>query len=67
MICTTCGVDPCLNPSFCRQCRDADARARTRGTNPDFERLRRLLDDEISLHQAYREIMAYWRARASRR
>jgi hypothetical protein len=24
--CSTCGADPCINPSFCRACRDADRR-----------------------------------------
>jgi len=24
--CPTCGGDPCANPSFCRACREADAR-----------------------------------------
>jgi hypothetical protein len=24
--CPTCGAEPCVNPSFCRGCRDADAR-----------------------------------------
>jgi hypothetical protein len=26
MTCPTCGADPCINPSFCRLCRDADRR-----------------------------------------
>lgn len=24
--CPTCGADPCVNPSFCRACREADQR-----------------------------------------
>jgi hypothetical protein len=28
MICNTCGADPCINPGFCRTCREADAKQR---------------------------------------
>ena len=26
MTCSICGAENCLNPSFCRSCREADAR-----------------------------------------
>ena len=28
MICPTCGASPCINPSFCKLCRDADRKVR---------------------------------------
>jgi hypothetical protein len=31
--CLTCGADPCINPSFCAACRDADER-KARGERP---------------------------------
>jgi hypothetical protein len=53
MTCPTCGASPCINPSFCRTCREADARHRR---DPNAERHRRLLADSISLDRAYSEI-----------
>jgi hypothetical protein len=32
-LCPTCGADPCVNPSFCAACRDADQR-KARGEQP---------------------------------
>jgi hypothetical protein len=55
-----------LPSTFAAACRAADERQRRKPVDPAIERLRRLLDDEISLDQDYREIMAH-RARASRR
>jgi hypothetical protein len=34
-ICPTCGSDPCVNPDFCRACRDADRR-KARGEAPRY-------------------------------
>jgi hypothetical protein len=31
--CNTCGCNPCINPSFCEQCRNADAWLRTKKRN----------------------------------
>ena len=28
MTCSTCGADPCVNPPFCKACRDADRQVR---------------------------------------
>jgi hypothetical protein len=53
MTCNICGAEPCINPSFCRTCRKADARHRR---DPNAERQRRLLADDISLQRAYAEI-----------
>jgi hypothetical protein len=53
MTCPTCGSEPCVNQSFCRSCRKADARHRR---DPSVERHRRLLADSISLDRAYSEI-----------
>jgi hypothetical protein len=55
MTCDTCGTEPCVNPSFCRTCRKADAKYRRA---PDVGRLQALLDDSVSLDRAYREINA---------
>jgi hypothetical protein len=54
MTCPTCGAEPCINPSFCRTCREADARHHRR--DPNAERRRRLLADSISIDRAYAEI-----------
>jgi hypothetical protein len=48
-------LDPCHNPDFCKLCRAADRAARRRNAHddPKLERLRRLLDDDVSLERAY--------------
>jgi len=48
-------TDPCHNPDFCKLCRAADRAARRRNAHddPKLERLRRLLDDDVSLERAY--------------
>src|SRR5262245_23435685 len=54
MTCPTCGGTPCINPDFCRLCRDADHRK-----TPSPERLaqlRRLMSGNISLDRAQYEI-----------
>jgi hypothetical protein len=56
--CDVCGRQPCATPAFCQQCREADVRAAaSRGDDPHLKRLRRLMDDEISLERAYAEMM----------
>jgi hypothetical protein len=35
LTCETCGADPCINPSFCRACREADAR-KAHGESPRY-------------------------------
>jgi hypothetical protein len=56
--CDVCDHQPCATPAFCQQCREADVRAATsRGDDPHLKRLRRLMDDEISLERAYAEMM----------
>ena len=35
MTCETCGADPCINPPFCRACREADAR-KAHGESPRY-------------------------------
>jgi hypothetical protein len=59
MTCPTCGAEPCINPSFCRTCRAADARARARPVPAEIRRARRLLDDDVSLERAHAEIVAH--------
>jgi hypothetical protein len=53
MTCPTCGAEPCINPSFCRTCREAEARHHR---DPNVERHRRLLDDSISLDRVFAEL-----------
>jgi hypothetical protein len=53
MTCPTCGEEPCVDPSFCRACREADASHRR---DPGLERHRGLLADSISLDRAWSEI-----------
>jgi hypothetical protein len=54
--CNICGASPCASASFCRTCRKADARHRR---DPNAERHRRLLADDISLQRAHAEIVAH--------
>jgi hypothetical protein len=56
MICDICGASPCINPPFCRICREAGARHRR---DPNVERHRRLLADSISLDRAHAETVAH--------
>jgi len=35
--CSTCGGDPCVNPTFCAACREADER-KARGEHPRYQR-----------------------------
>jgi hypothetical protein len=51
MTCPTCGAEPCINPSFCRTCREADAR-HWREPNGSF----RLLRDSFSIDRVFAEI-----------
>jgi hypothetical protein len=61
--CNICGSEPCASASFCRTCRKADARHRR---DPNAERYRRLLDDDISLQRAHAEIVAdHFKGRAA--
>jgi hypothetical protein len=56
--CDVCEHQPCATPAFCQQCREADARAAaSRRDDPHLKRLRRLMDDEISLERAHAEMM----------
>ena len=56
--CLTCGSDPCVNPLFCRACRDADRqKARNKpGHTEDLARLRRLMSDNVSLERTWAEL-----------
>jgi hypothetical protein len=57
--CAICGAEPCINPSFCRACDDADARKACGGhKGAALQRARRLLDDRISisLERAWAEL-----------
>jgi hypothetical protein len=67
--CSICGAEPCINPSFCRACRNADKR-KARGDFPHYiesdrlshieserlERLRRLMSSSVSLDAAWAEL-----------
>jgi hypothetical protein len=56
--CATCGTNLCVNPSFCRICRRADAH-RTKEGRPESAhvvRLPRLLDDNMSLERVWTEV-----------
>jgi hypothetical protein len=35
--CDTCGCDPCVNPSFCAKCREADAALAAEGQPPPHD------------------------------
>ena len=62
MICMTCGTSPCLNPTFCVECRKPDSKlaaerkARRQRVSDAIMRARRLLDPAISLDRAHAEI-----------
>jgi hypothetical protein len=43
--------------TFERACREADRRAAARPQDPRLKRLRRLLEDDVSLERAYHELM----------
>jgi hypothetical protein len=55
--CPTCGCEPCPLPSFCKSCREADAKAAKQYNDPHLKQLWRLMDDEISLERASAEMM----------
>jgi len=55
LTCDICCAAPCINPSFCRLCRQADAKARMRpAAKPEW--LRGLLDKGVSLERAHTEL-----------
>jgi hypothetical protein len=56
--CAICGASPCLNPSFCRVCRRADAKyaAERQHESAAVQRARRLLDNSVSLERAWAEV-----------
>jgi hypothetical protein len=60
--CRTCGVNPCVNPSFCAASRRADAhlaaerKAGRLRESAEVLRARRLLADDISLERAWAEL-----------
>jgi hypothetical protein len=71
--CPTCGADPCANPAFCANCRDADRR-KARGEQPRYSTadrpinwsesdrlasLRRLLNTSVSLDRTWHELNRY--------
>lgn len=43
--CSTCGGKPCVNLSFCRRCRIADAKQAKRPVDPEIVRLRAIIRD----------------------
>ena len=55
--CPTCGASPCINPSFCALCREADRKVRgERSDGEHLNLLRKLMHPSVTLGQAYREI-----------
>jgi hypothetical protein len=60
--CHTCGSDPCVNPSFCRLSRRADAqfaaerKAGRQRESAEILRARRLLAQDVPLGQAWFEV-----------
>src|SRR5262245_20377610 len=56
LTCDICGVAPCINPSFCRLCRQADAKADRMRPASKIEWLRGLLDNGVSLVRASAEL-----------
>jgi hypothetical protein len=53
--------------SFTAACRRADERARHKPRDPHLERLRGLLDDDVSLERAVAEMDAHWRRQSEAR
>jgi hypothetical protein len=51
--CPVCGCEPCRTASFCRLCREADAKAAARRHHPN--RLQ-VMDDDVSLERAYEQM-----------
>jgi hypothetical protein len=64
--CAICGASPCLNPSFCRVRRRVDSKyaAERQHESADALRVRRLLDDCISLERCWAELNQQRRDRA---
>jgi len=56
LTCDICGAAPCINPSFCRLCHQADAKAARMPPAAKTEWLRGLLDKSVSLERAYTEL-----------
>ena len=52
----TRGSDPCINPSFCRLCADADRRAKKHPPEELARLRRRLMADDVSLERAWAEL-----------
>jgi hypothetical protein len=56
LTCDICGAAPCINPSFCRLWRQADAKADRMRPASKIEGLRGLLDNDVSLARASAEL-----------
>jgi hypothetical protein len=56
LTCNICGAAPCINPSFCRLCRQADAKADRMRPAAKIEWPRGLLDNGVSLVRASAEL-----------
>src|SRR5262249_47755564 len=53
--CDVCECSPCETPTFCAECRRADARAEK--PSEKTARLKRLMADDISIERAYEEML----------
>jgi hypothetical protein len=56
LTCDICGAAPCIQPSLCRLCRQADAKAARVRPAAKTEWLRGLLDSAVSLKRANAEL-----------
>jgi len=56
LTCDICGAAPCINPSFCRLCRQTDAKAARTLPDAKIEWRRGLLHNGVSLERAYTEL-----------
>jgi hypothetical protein len=65
LTCDICGAAPCIQTSFCRLCRQLDAKAARMRPAAKAEWLRGLSDDGVSLERVYAELNQRDQAAAS--
>jgi hypothetical protein len=53
--CRSCGCAPCVNPTFCSLCRDADRRVAAEGRKPRILQCQ-LMSNVVSFERAWHEL-----------